>query len=135
MLVSSAAAGVRQRLLWISWFRLALFARGFGSVDESFVFDTMCAKLDRFLENERDGFGDEHITFQLSFLIMSNFGGAANISILSNNQTGHLLIVGSASYSKSCSDETTDLNLGYAAINSNSVKNSFQKTFEMRRIR
>ena len=48
--VSSAAGGAHW-FLCTPWHRLALFVRGFVSMHEKFVFDTMQGKLDRFLEN------------------------------------------------------------------------------------
>ena len=48
--VSSAAGGAHW-FLCISWHRLALFARGFVSMYEKFVFDKIHEKLDWFLEN------------------------------------------------------------------------------------
>ena len=47
----SSAAGGAHRFLCISWHRLTLFARGFVSMHEKIVFDTMHGKLNRFLEN------------------------------------------------------------------------------------
>ena len=48
--VSSAAGGELQ-LLWISWHQPDLFARGFVSMNEKFVFDTMHRKFDWLLED------------------------------------------------------------------------------------
>ena len=106
---SSAAAGL-QRLLWISIYRPALFARVFGSMNETFLFDTMDGEFDWFLENSRDGFSGEHPIFHLSFLIVGKFGVAKKSSLLSNDQTRHLFDVGSIIYSIFHSHKTTDLN-------------------------
>ena len=72
----------------------------------------VCGHLDnRFHEYQRDRFcGDEDSIFQLSFLIISNFGEAEKSSLLSNDQAGHPFNVGSIQviYSIPGSHETTD---------------------------
>ena len=68
------------------------------------------------------------------FLIIGQFGEATKISILFNNQTCHLCNVGSIVYSISCTPEATDLNEDFAAMQSNLVKISPQKTFETSKI-
>ena len=67
----------------------------------------------------------------MSFLTLGKFGQATKFSILSNDQLYQLFAVGSILYTTSCSHETTDFNLGCAAMRSNTVKTISQKTFEM----
>ena len=77
---------------------------------EKFVFDKIHGKLDGCLKIKGTDFVVSTPPSNCAFLILGQFAEATKISIISNDQTGHLCNVGSMVFSISCTRETTDLN-------------------------